>query len=710
MYRPSIVLLMAAIITTTSAHGAESSSSYDGAWEELLAMNLTELADIKVTSASKRPQTLSEAPSPVYVFTEEDIKRTGVRNIMELIRFIPGFYIYPRIDQRFVISNRGIRSSSNDKILFLLDGMPINNSSKSGAVNADIFPGLDKVKRVEVISGPGSTMWGSDASFGIISIITKDGKDIKGNSLSVNVASVDNHFELNYLSGQEFSSGEYMLSLTFARNSGFGYEENGFLNSVQDFDTVVWNDQHGKFNHLYPSYEILGKIRIGDFTLKAIASEKSLHGFWGTTISGFNTKADARDEQSLMTSQDMHLEFSHHSELSDTATLDTKLTAKQIRYIRGELIDSGPNHGTAYNASNPPFHRSERYPENGFGLEFLLNWDINEQHTLTAGTRLRVVNAGPGSVEHVNLYDGKESTDTTARKVNLYYRTADTTLGVYAEDTYRATSNLTLVGGLRVDYNNPREKVSVVSPRAAAIYRFNDNLTGKYMYNTGYVRPLIAKSFEVAIDRDNSVKESEKIRAHDIALIYNSGSTQLTAGAYQMTIIDRNSYDAFLNEHVDDGDLSTQGVELAVRHGFAEGKVLLNFNYGYATAETKNTDGTIESYFEGIPNHVYAAGIDYKISPRTSLYTSVSGWRDLKMDNVEATSWISSPAHPDYDGDHLVDINLRFADLLNKSLDISVYVLNVLDRKARLQAKDDWHAWWSYARERSIGARASLRF
>ncbi|MBI5102046.1 MAG: TonB-dependent receptor [Nitrospirae bacterium] len=200
--------------------------------ETLMAMNLKDLMEVEITSASKRSQKINESPSPIYVFTAEDIQRTGVRNIMELVKYIPGFYVYPRIDQPFVIANRGIRSSSNDKILFLLDGIPLNNISKSGAVNADKFPGLDMVKRVEVIPGPGSTMWGSDASLGIISIITKDGNDIDGNIINVDMATKDNHRQANLLSGKRFSDGEYILSLTYAQSDGFGVEQNGYKNFV----------------------------------------------------------------------------------------------------------------------------------------------------------------------------------------------------------------------------------------------------------------------------------------------------------------------------------------------------------------------------------------------------------------------------------------------------------------------------------------------
>lgn len=64
----------------------------------------------------------------------------------------------------------------------------------------------------------------------------------------------------------------------------------------------------------------------------------------------------------------------------------------------------------------------------------------------------------------------------------------------------------------------------------------------------------------------------------------------------------------------------------------------------------------------------------------------------------------------DYSGDYLVNLNLRFMDLFDNHLDLSLYVLNALDNEARLQALDNWHAWWSYDRGRSIGTKASWKF
>ena len=703
----TVFFLLATIFVSSTCFAADIAEVEPETMAEL--MLFYEWNELVVT-ASKRPQKITESPSPIYVFTAEDIQRTGVRNIRELLKFIPGFYIYPRIDQPFVIANRGMRSSSNDKTLFLLDGIPLNNITKSGAVNADIFPDLDMVKKVEVISGPGSTMWGSDASLGIISIITKDGKDISGDEVNINLATEDNHRQVNLLSGREFHDGEYMFSATYAQNDGFGHEKDGYPNFVFDDDTIVWNDQRGNFDHIYPSYEIYAKVRFKDFGIKALASKKSVYTFWSTTqVTGY---WDVVDAKSINTSKDLQLELSHHAEFASDKTLDTKITAKQIEYLRDDPVEIGTDHGPKFDdPAVPPLSHTAKFPEKGVGLEFIFNWDINEMNHLLAGASAKFVEAGPAEINYFNVNTGQ----IAASGSHLYYhKVNDKSYGAYVEDTFHATDKLTLIGGVRVDYNDPRETVAVVMPRGAAIYHFTDAWSVKYMYNTGYFRPSIDKSFEVALSKEGSVKESEKISSHDVALIYNTDKTQLIVDAFRMKIIDRNMYDAHAAAHVDVGDIWSHGVEVSLKRSFLDEKLFFNLNYSYATAKQKDRNGIESTYYEGIPNHLYTAGLTYLFTRDISLFVDVCGWRDLEMNHAIVTdySWVNPNAwHPDkYSGDYLVDLNLRFANLLHNHLDLSLYVLNVTDRKARLQALDDWHSWWSYARSRSFGIKTSWKF
>ena len=254
-------------------------------------------------------------------------------------------------------------------------------------------------------------------------------------------------------------------------------------------------------------------------------------------------------------------------------------------------------------------------------------------------------------------------------------------------------------------------RLSVIMPRGAAIYKFSDAWLAKYMYNTGYVRPQMGKSYEVALTKAGSVQESEKIRSHDVAIFYNSENTQLSFDIFYMTVYDLFIYNANQDRFINEGDVYSKGIELALKRSFLDGKLVFDLNYGYATAEKEDEFGNKSTYYQGFPDHVYAAGLTYLFTDNVSLYANVNGWLNLEMNNVPATSWYATPAHPDnYSGDYLVDLNLRFMNLFHDHLDLSLYVLNLLDNEARLQALDDWHAWWSYARGRSVGIKASWKF
>ena len=396
----------------------------------------------------------------------------------------------------------------------------------------------------------------------------------------------------------------------------------------------TWNDSYTTFNHIYPSYEIYGKLTYNNYTIKALFSDKSIYSFWRTTE--VYDQPDRKDIEATIGSENIHFELSHHAELRDTMTLDTKVTAQHIDYTRSKLIDLGTNHGPAVNNN---FHQ-DNYPEKGAGLEFIFNWDINEKNKLLAGTEARVVKAGPGVYQYIDLYTGKG----TALNIR-YDETTDTTYGIYAEDTFYATDSLTLIGGVRMDYNDPRETDIVVMPRAAVIYNFTDAFTAKYMYNTGYVRPQMDQSYEVHNSKNNKRVTSEKIRAHDIALIYNTDKTQIIFDVYHMKVYDLNTWTG--GAYVNAGNSYSQGLELSFKRSFLDGKLVFDLNYGYATAEEEDEFGNKSTSYKGIPNHLYNAGLDYKFTDNIALYANVHGWRELKMNNAITTDkgWVNPNAY-----------------------------------------------------------------
>src|SRR5690349_6518785 len=136
-------------------------------------LSLEDLMNLQVTSVSKRPQKVADSAAAVFVITQEDIRRSGAANIPEALRMVPGVEV-ARIDEnKWAIGSRGFNGRFDNKLLVLIDGRSVYTPLFSGVYwnVQDVM--LEDVDRIEVIRGPGATLWGANAVDGVINIITK---------------------------------------------------------------------------------------------------------------------------------------------------------------------------------------------------------------------------------------------------------------------------------------------------------------------------------------------------------------------------------------------------------------------------------------------------------------------------------------------------------------------------------------------------------
>ncbi|HXF14936.1 MAG TPA: TonB-dependent receptor [Terriglobales bacterium] len=144
---------------------------------DVTTMSVEDLMNMQVTSVSKRTQKVADAAAAVYVITQEDIRRSGATNIPEALRLAPGIQV-ARIDEnKWAISSRGFNGRFADKLLVLIDGRSVYTPLFSGVYwnVQDVM--LEDVDRIEVIRGPGATLWGANAVNGVINIITKSARN-----------------------------------------------------------------------------------------------------------------------------------------------------------------------------------------------------------------------------------------------------------------------------------------------------------------------------------------------------------------------------------------------------------------------------------------------------------------------------------------------------------------------------------------------------
>ncbi len=143
-------------------------------------LNLEQLMQIEVTSAAKKPQKLSQTATAIYVITNEDIRRSGVTSIPEALRMAPGVQVAHIDHNKWAIGIRGLNDLFSDKLLVLMDGRTLYNTIFSG-VWWDVQDTLmEDIDRIEIIRGPGATLWGANAVNGVINIITKDAQNTQG--------------------------------------------------------------------------------------------------------------------------------------------------------------------------------------------------------------------------------------------------------------------------------------------------------------------------------------------------------------------------------------------------------------------------------------------------------------------------------------------------------------------------------------------------
>jgi iron complex outermembrane receptor protein len=176
---------------------------------ELSQMSLKQLMNVQVTSVSRRPQRLIQAAAAIQVITSEDIRRFGATSLPEALRLADNLEVAQINAHDWAISARGFNADLANKLLVLIDGRAVYTPLYGGVLwNVQDYP-LSDIERIEVISGPGGTLWGANAVNGVINIITKSARDTQGLHAEAAAGNqLDDQEELRY--GAEPAAGLYV--------------------------------------------------------------------------------------------------------------------------------------------------------------------------------------------------------------------------------------------------------------------------------------------------------------------------------------------------------------------------------------------------------------------------------------------------------------------------------------------------------------------
>lgn len=222
----ALVCLAALVLSTSAVWADQPAVAPTSDPEAILFQDLP-----SVFSASKYEQKTTEAPSAVTIITADEIEKYGYHTLAEVLRSVPGFYVTDDRNYNYL----GIRGFNrpgdyNTHVLLLVDGHRLNdNVYNQAAIGTEAVVDVDLIDRIEIIRGPSSPLYGTNAFFGVINVLTKRGRDIRGTELSTEVGSYDS-YTARVTYGNRFANGMDVLL------SGAFYDSDDLIGLEQDPD------------------------------------------------------------------------------------------------------------------------------------------------------------------------------------------------------------------------------------------------------------------------------------------------------------------------------------------------------------------------------------------------------------------------------------------------------------------------------------------
>lgn len=466
--------------------------------ETLLEMDITELMDIEINLVSRSNERYFTTAAATYVITQEDIKRSGLRSIPELLRLVPGFHVGHIDANKWGISSRKPASQFTSDMLVLMDGRTLFTPLFNGTYwnVQDTF--IEDIDRIEIIRGPGSAAWGANAINGIINIITKSAQDTQNTYLYAAAGEGEMRSELGFRQGFNIDDKTYGRFYAKKRHKDHG-EYLDATNSNNTFGFPVGEEAHDDGQYAQLGFRIdqlrngseltiqgdvydgsLGDIRKGSAAgtiSPSVADTNSID------VSGFNLifnwKNKITDNQSLSTTAYIDMTdrqdeaFNDHREVADI-DIQHDITWGQQHTSWGLSYRYHRDNTSNSNSSSIARPRLNLYPTSK--TDHLAELFIQNKSELIADKLFLTI----GSKFEENDYSGSEH-QPSAR---LSY-TPDKQQTFWLA-TSRSVATPTRGGDLYLDYNDLAPCIFPVDPVLGCIIDITSTVSISYTKELGY--------------------------------------------------------------------------------------------------------------------------------------------------------------------------------------------------------------------------------
>ena len=476
---------------------------------DLAAMPIEQLLSLEVYSASRFVQKMSDAPSAVSVVTAADIREFGWRTVADILRSMRGLYISNDRNYSYLGARGFLRPGDyNTRFLLLVDGNRNNDAVfDQASIGTEFILDVDMIERVEFVPGPGSSIYGANALFGVINIITRRGRDLNGAQVSVEGGSYGARKARASYGMRSENGGELLLSAT-------SYRERGPDLYFPEFDTPASNNGIARRLDHVRVESLLMKGSAGPFSLSVAHSER----IKGIPTASFSQVFNAPGSRTI--DAQSFVDFGYSNALAADVELSSRAYWGRYDYD-GDYAYDNPARIVNHDAARARW----------WGAEAKL---VNRRH---AGHKLVF-----GAEYQIDYRRDQSNFDVAPFAAYLDDRRNGHRAGLYAQDEIALRDDLLFNAGLRYDHISSTGDSSV-NPRLALIWKATPATSLKAMYGTAFRSPNAYEMFYQVINaggqKANPDLKAERVRTVEVGAEHHlSPDSRITASLFRNTVSD----------------------------------------------------------------------------------------------------------------------------------------------------------------------------
>ena len=600
MNSKSVIVLFIAVFFlftfTTQLQATETGESES--LDTLLMMDLEELIEVQFSIATRSLLSVRKAPAIATVITADQIKTSGARNLLDVLARVPGVGVSRTFFSVYEIEIRGIKSTRNEKIKFMVDGHSMNQPLWGGSSWAYENISLEQVERVEIIRGPGSALYGTSAFSGIINVVTKQGEDIDGTIVSSGVGSFDT-YRTSIIHGKQYRDIDVLASLTY-------YNTNGAKQYVGS-DLI---GQSGYTDDWAKSWDAGLKLSWNDFTFNSKFLSRRNGPYVGVT--------NVLNDESKLETDQYFLDLSFNRSLSKDWNINARsyydhfnLTFAWELFPEGHSFEPIPALTYPEGMLGTPHVKNDTY-----GFELGADYQVTAQNKITFGGGYEkdkqydvthFANFDPNTLVNIGSYQDISSWANWSQPAQREI------LSVYIQDEWEFMKDMVLTIGNRYDHFSDFGGTN--NPRLGIVWNPSPRLDVKLLYGQAFRAPSFDEQYSdnnpAAIG--NPDLDPEVIKTYEMAVGYrpvNCFDIRVSTfyNKYQdnISLVQTNTPGQY--QFQNGGDLTVYGVETEARYRWSS--VDAYVNHTWQKPEIVDTNSSLPN----VPSYRYNVGLNATIN------------------------------------------------------------------------------------------------